>query len=82
MEYRQLGGSGFKVPVLSPRHRHVRRLERVLQGLRHERGGRSDALTPVEETLNTLDDLVRAGKLRYVGCSSFSGWHLMKSSGS
>jgi aryl-alcohol dehydrogenase-like predicted oxidoreductase len=38
-----------------------------------------DALTPIEETLNTLDDLVRAGKIRYVGCSNFSGWHLMKS---
>lgn len=38
-----------------------------------------DALTPVEETLQTLDDLVRAGKIRYVGCSNFSGWHLMKS---
>jgi aryl-alcohol dehydrogenase-like predicted oxidoreductase len=38
-----------------------------------------DALTPVEETLGTLDDLVRAGKLRYIGCSNFSGWHLMKS---
>ena len=38
-----------------------------------------DALTPVEETLNTLDDLVRAGKVRYIGCSNFSGWHLMKS---
>ena len=38
-----------------------------------------DALTPVEETLSALDDLVRAGKLRYVGCSNFSGWHLMKS---
>jgi aryl-alcohol dehydrogenase-like predicted oxidoreductase len=38
-----------------------------------------DALTPVEETLGTLDDLVRAGKIRYVGCSNFSGWHLMKS---
>jgi aryl-alcohol dehydrogenase-like predicted oxidoreductase len=38
-----------------------------------------DALTPVEETLRTLDDLVRAGKLRYIGCSNFSGWHLMKS---
>jgi aryl-alcohol dehydrogenase-like predicted oxidoreductase len=37
-----------------------------------------DALTPVEETLNTLDDLVRAGKIRYIGCSNFSGWHLMK----
>ncbi|WP_437562421.1 aldo/keto reductase [Sorangium sp. So ce542] len=38
-----------------------------------------DALTPVEETLGTLDDLVRAGKIRYLGCSNFSGWHLMKS---
>ncbi len=38
-----------------------------------------DAVTPFEEVLKTLDDLVRAGKLRYVGCSNFSGWHLMKS---
>jgi aryl-alcohol dehydrogenase-like predicted oxidoreductase len=38
-----------------------------------------DAVTPVEETLSTLDDLVRAGKIRYVGVSNFSGWHLMKS---
>jgi aryl-alcohol dehydrogenase-like predicted oxidoreductase len=38
-----------------------------------------DALTPVEEVLNTLDDFVRAGKIRYIGCSNFSGWHLMKS---
>ena len=38
-----------------------------------------DATTPVEETLGTLDDLVRAGKIRYIGCSNFSGWHLMKS---
>jgi aryl-alcohol dehydrogenase-like predicted oxidoreductase len=38
-----------------------------------------DALTPVEETLRALDDLQRAGKVRYVGCSNFSGWHLMKS---
>lgn len=38
-----------------------------------------DAKTPIEETLATLDDLVRAGKIRYVGCSNFSGWHLMKS---
>ncbi|MBS0447393.1 MAG: aldo/keto reductase [Proteobacteria bacterium] len=38
-----------------------------------------DATTPVEETLSTLDDLVRAGKVRYVGASNFSGWHLMKS---
>ena len=38
-----------------------------------------DALTPVEETLSALDDLVRSGKVRYVGCSNFSGWHVMKS---
>lgn len=38
-----------------------------------------DALTPIEETLHALDDLVRAGKICYVGCSNFSGWHLMKS---
>jgi aryl-alcohol dehydrogenase-like predicted oxidoreductase len=38
-----------------------------------------DAMTPVEETLSTLDNLIRAGKIRYIGCSNFSGWHLMKS---
>lgn len=38
-----------------------------------------DYNTPIEETLSTLDQLVRAGKVRYVGCSNFSGYHLMKS---
>jgi aryl-alcohol dehydrogenase-like predicted oxidoreductase len=38
-----------------------------------------DALTPVEETLRALDDLVQSGKIRYIGVSNFSGWHLMKS---
>lgn len=38
-----------------------------------------DYNTPVEETLATLDQLVRDGKVRYVGASNFSGWHLMKS---
>lgn len=37
-----------------------------------------DAMTPQEEVLATLDDFVRAGKVRYTGCSNFSGWHLMK----
>jgi aryl-alcohol dehydrogenase-like predicted oxidoreductase len=37
-----------------------------------------DARTPVEETLRALDDLVHAGKVRYIGASNFSGWHLMK----
>lgn len=38
-----------------------------------------DAQTPVDETLATLNELVRSGKIRYIGCSNFSGWHLMKS---
>jgi len=38
-----------------------------------------DMLTPLEETLSTLDELVKAGKIRYVGCSNYSGWQLMKS---
>ena len=38
-----------------------------------------DALTPVEEVLVTLDHFVRAGKIRYIGVSNFSGWHVMKS---
>ena len=37
-----------------------------------------DPLTPLEETLRALDDLVRAGKVRYIGVSNFSGWQLMK----
>ena len=37
-----------------------------------------DAQTPIEETLRALDDLVTAGKVRYIACSNFSGWHLMK----
>ncbi|HGF4014864.1 aldo/keto reductase [Burkholderia cenocepacia] len=38
-----------------------------------------DAGTPVEEVMSTLDDLVRAGKLRYIGVSNFAGWQIMKS---
>ncbi len=37
-----------------------------------------DALTPVDEVLSALDTLVQSGKLRYIGCSNFSGWHVMK----
>ncbi len=40
-----------------------------------------DALTPVEETLSTLDNAVRQGKVRYIAASNFSGWHLQKSLG-
>jgi aryl-alcohol dehydrogenase-like predicted oxidoreductase len=38
-----------------------------------------DATTPVEETLSTLDEFIKSGKVRYIACSNFSGWHLMKS---
>src|SRR4029450_3634718 len=38
-----------------------------------------DAMTPVESVMATLDELVRAGKVRYLGVSNFSGWQLMKS---
>ena len=38
-----------------------------------------DAMTPIDEVLHTLDEFVRAGKIRYLGVSNFSGWHLMKS---
>jgi aryl-alcohol dehydrogenase-like predicted oxidoreductase len=37
-----------------------------------------DAMTPIEEMLHALDDLTRAGKIRYFGVSNYSGWHLMK----
>lgn len=38
-----------------------------------------DQITPIEETLRALDDLVTAGKVRYIGCSNFYAWQLMKS---
>ena len=67
----------------SSRHHLVRACEASLRRLRtdwidlyqlHE----WDGLTPLEETLEALDLLVRSGKVRYVGASNFSGWHLMK----
>ena len=70
--------------VGSSRHHLTAAVEASLRRLRTDRIDLYqlhgfDALTPVEEVLSTLDDLVRAGKVRYVGCSNFSGWHLMKS---
>lgn len=40
-----------------------------------------DGQTPLEETMEALDTLVRDGKVRYIGCSNFSGWHIMKALG-
>jgi aryl-alcohol dehydrogenase-like predicted oxidoreductase len=37
-----------------------------------------DGFTPLEETMEALDSLVRSGKVRYIGCSNYSGWHVMK----
>lgn len=37
-----------------------------------------DGLTPLEETMEALDTLVKQGKVRYIGCSNYSGWHIMK----
>ena len=58
-------------------HDSLRRLGTDYIDVYHMHG--FDALTPVEEVLSTLENLVRSGKVRYIGCSNFSGWHLMKS---
>lgn len=69
--------------VGSSRHRLVEACEASLRRLKIDhidlwQMHGFDAATPIEETMRALDDIVRAGKVRYVGCSNFSGWHLMK----
>ncbi len=68
------------------RYHLIRECERSLKRLRtdhidiyfmHE----WDGLTPAEEMLSALDTLVSQGKVRYVGCSNYSGWHIMKALG-
>ncbi|WP_062209275.1 aldo/keto reductase [Aureimonas sp. AU12] len=68
------------------RHHVIRECERSLKRLRtdhidiyylHE----WDGLTPLEETLAALDTLTEQGKIRYIGCSNYSGWHVMKGLG-
>jgi aryl-alcohol dehydrogenase-like predicted oxidoreductase len=68
------------------RHHIIGECEKSLKRLRtdvidiyymHEWDGR----TPLEEMLETLDALVKQGKIRYIGCSNFSGWHIMKALG-
>ena len=68
------------------RHHLIRACEASLKRLRtdvidlyylHE----WDGMTPLEETLDALDTLVEQGKVRYVGCSNYSGWHIMKALG-
>jgi aryl-alcohol dehydrogenase-like predicted oxidoreductase len=55
----------------------LRRLQTDYIDIYHMHG--FDAVTPIEETLKTLDQLIQSGKVRYIACSNFSGWHLMKS---
>lgn len=55
----------------------LRRLDTDYIDIYHLHG--FDALTPVEEVLDTLNRFVEEGKVRYIACSNFSGWHLMKS---
>jgi aryl-alcohol dehydrogenase-like predicted oxidoreductase len=70
--------------VGSSRYHLIRSLEGSLRRLNtdyvdiyHMHG--FDALTPLEETMEALDTMVRSGKVRYIAASNFSGWHLMKS---
>lgn len=70
--------------VGASRHHLIRGVDRALQRLGTDyidllQLHHFDAQTPVEQVMRTLDDLVRAGKLRYLGASNFSGWQLMKS---
>lgn len=55
----------------------LRRLKTDYIDIYHMHG--FDGNTPVEETLSALNNLVQSGKVRYIACSNFSGWHLMKS---
>ncbi|MDR6376148.1 aldo/keto reductase [Paraburkholderia caledonica] len=70
--------------VGSSRHHLIKAVDAALQRLQTDyidlfQLHGFDARTPVEETLSTLSDLVRAGKIRYTGVSNFSGWHLQRS---
>lgn len=63
--------------LLEQCHASLKRLGTNYIDIYHMHG--FDAVTPVEETLETLDLLVKQGKIRYIAASNFSGWHLMKS---
>ena len=70
--------------VGSSRHNLIRATERALKRVGTDyidvlQLHHFDAMTPVEDVMSALDDLVRAGKVRYLGASNFSGWQLMKS---
>src|SRR5712692_6120942 len=62
--------------ILHAVHASLRRLQTDYIDLYYMHGW--DALTPLEESLRTFDDLVTAGKVRYIGVSNFKAWHVMK----
>ncbi|MBV8114029.1 MAG: aldo/keto reductase [Silvibacterium sp.] len=70
-----VGSSRFH--IITSVHNSLKRLGVEHIDIYHMHG--FDATTPIDETLEALDTLVRAGKIRYIACSNFSGWHLMKS---
>ncbi len=80
-----VSGSGMGPTIAAPRaitcdgalEGSLRRLGTDYVDIYHLHG--FDALTPVEEVQDTLNNFVREGKVRYIACSNFSGWHLMKS---
>jgi aryl-alcohol dehydrogenase-like predicted oxidoreductase len=80
-------GAGGNANALGASRLHLRnRLERSLRRLRTDHIDLYqvhcwDPLTPLEETLSALDDLVHAGKVRYVGVSNFTGWQVAKAMG-
>jgi aryl-alcohol dehydrogenase-like predicted oxidoreductase len=69
--------SSSRYHILKQCEESLRRLHTDYIDIYHMHG--FDGNTPVQETLRTLDDLVTSGKVRYIACSNFSGWHLMKS---
>lgn len=71
----QLGSSRFH--LIKACEDSLRRLNTDHIDIYHMHG--FDANTPIEETLHALESLVTSGKVRYIACSNFSGWHLMKS---
>ncbi|MDR3607154.1 MAG: aldo/keto reductase [Oligoflexia bacterium] len=74
-EINDVGSSRFH--LLNACEASLKRLKTDTIDIYHLHG--FDAQTPVEETLRALEHLVQSGKVRYIACSNFSGWHLMKS---
>ncbi len=77
----KFGMTGFTSPVRVDRRYVVEACEASLKRLKTDwidlyQVHRPDPGTPIEETMRALDDLVTAGKVRYIGCSNFAGWQI------